>query len=350
MLDFSQLTFKSLAVHRVGNKLREEGVLINKDLYGISDEGFRQVLLDYFLLPFKKDEFYRFGVLDNDLNDNVLRQLAAQIFEDKNNFYDHSIDIAKHLYKQSNHAKIKSGELYITYFSDCIVEDEVTDGIGIFKSENKYDFLKPQEIDNQIELKHEKGINIKKLDKGCLIFNTEKSDGFRVLIVDKQSRNDGEALYWKTDFLGLQRVHDNSFNTQNYMIMCQSFCEDVVGEDKSQKDQVLFLNKSLNYFTEHELFDLEDFATDVIESPKQITAFKEFKNQYELDNGFVTQTDFKISQPTVKSMKRQFKKIIELDTNIEIKLTSEAADQYIERGYDEERKMYFYKVYFSEEN
>ena len=37
MLNFTQITFKSLALHRVGNKLREEGVLLADDLYNISD-------------------------------------------------------------------------------------------------------------------------------------------------------------------------------------------------------------------------------------------------------------------------------------------------------------------------
>jgi len=344
------MTFKALAIHRVGNKLREEGVLTNEDLYQISDAEFKQCLLDYFLPPFKSDEYFRFNPDISNIDKNIMRECCNAIFDDRKTLYDHSITIARHLYKQSTHPKIQSGELYITYFADCVVDDELVDCIGIFKSENKYVYLKPTETDSKLHLKQEKGINVKKLDKGCLVFNTYKEDGYRVLIVDKQSRTDTEAKYWRSDFLDLNRVHDNSFNTQNYMSMCKEFCEDVFAEENNRKDEVLLLNKSLNYFTDHDAFDLEEFATEVIENPKHISAFKEFKNEYELNNGFVSHNDFKISRPMVKTMKRQFSKVIELDTGIEVKLTTESTEQYIERGYDDQRKMFYYKVYFQEEH
>ena len=41
-----------------------------------------------------------------------------------------------------------------------------------------------------------------------------------------------------------------------------------------------------------------------------------------------------------------------LDTNIQIKLDVDAPDasaEYLERGYDAEKKMHFYKVFFNEE-
>ena len=43
---------------------------------------------------------------------------------------------------------------------------------------------------------------------------------------------------------------------------------------------------------------------------------------------------------------------ISIDTNINIKLdvdAPDAASEYLERGYDEEKKMKYYKVYFNEE-
>ena len=41
------------------------------------------------------------------------------------------------------------------------------------------------------------GVNINKLDKGCLIFNTNKEDCYVVSVVDNSNR--GEAKYWVED-------------------------------------------------------------------------------------------------------------------------------------------------------
>ena len=54
-----------------------------------------------------------------------------------------------------------------------------------------------------------------------------------------------------------------------------------------------------------------------------------------------------------KRQKQKIKTEIKLDTNIQIKLdidAPDAASEYLEKGYDEERKMNFYKVYFNEED
>jgi len=347
MIDFAQMTFKALAVHKVGNKVRQEGVLQAESLYHLSDDDLKNILLDYFLKPFKKEEFFKF-THDTDLSFNETYNFCKNIFDNKQTLLEQSGAMAKHLYNQATHPKIQSGEFYVTYFADCILDDEVIDAIGIFKSENKDVYLKPEEATNNLLLNYEQGINIKKLDKGCLVFDTFANEGYRVLIVDRFSKND-EARYWKTDFLCLARVHDYNFNTENYLHMCKEFCEDVYAENASRKDQVLFLNKSLNYFTENDSFDPQIFAEEVLEAPEQVTLFEQFKENYEENMGYVSNEDFKISQAAVKTMKRKFKTLIKLDTEIDIKLNSENTEQYIERGYDEQRDMYFYKVFFREE-
>jgi hypothetical protein len=312
MILFSQTTFKSLAVHRVGNRLRGEGMLIAPTLYDLQDEQLCNLLMDYFLIPFKQDETYRFAH-DTDLNMNELYTYCSAIFDNPKNLLEQSANMARHLYNQSEHPKIQSGELYIAYFADCQLDDEITDAIGIFKSENKDIYLKPSDQNGELQISYEHGINIKKLDKGCLVFNTFAD------------------------------------NTQTVIELCKDFSDEIFTTDDTRKDQIVFMSKSLNYFAEHDTFDLEEFATDVLEQPQRIKDFKEFKQQYEEKKNFEAGNEFRISQPSVKLMKRKFKSLIQLDTAIDIKLKSELTEQYVERGYDEERKMYFYKVFFSEE-
>jgi hypothetical protein len=55
----------------------------------------------------------------------------------------------------------------------------------------------------------------------------------------------------------------------------------------------------------------------------------------------------------VNKEKKKIKTDIKLDTNIEIKLdidAPEAASEFLERGYDDDKKMHYYKVFFNVES
>lgn len=348
MIDHSQVELKALAVHKVGNKLREEGIAEAQALTPLTDGVFKNILAHYFFSSFKSESQYRFTHEAN-VELNELYTYSKKIFDQPDSLLTESVNILKHLYEQSNHPKVKSGELYVAYLADCVLEDELADAIGIFKSENRHTFLKFAGAQG-IDLQYEQGINIKKLDKGCLIFNTDREDGFRVVTVDLISSID--AQYWKDDFLHLQRVQDNDFHTHNYLQLCKGFAEELQEQGVDKTEQVNFINKSLEYFNENEKFDVEDFAEEVLSDDTKVKEFKEFKKNYDEELGVDSAKDFKISKTAVKKMKRKFKSLIKLDTQIEIKLNPkdpEANNQYVEKGYDEKKGMYFYKVYFNQE-
>ena len=73
--------------------------------------------------------------------------------------------------------------MYTAYFKDCIVDGEKVDALGIFKSESRETYLRVMPTTDNYEIDWESGININKLDKGCLIFNTEKENGFLLAVV-----------------------------------------------------------------------------------------------------------------------------------------------------------------------
>ena len=166
-----------LVLHKVGNKSMDEGVRIAKNLFNLKDD-LKEILMSYFLSSFKFEDMYEFNH-EADLSMNEVFNYCSNIFDNvEDNFYDQSINILQHLYDKSNHVKIKGGELYVAYFKDCIVEDEMVDAIGIFKAENKDTYLKLK-LDEEDEwtLDFEEGTDISKLDKGCLIFNKDKETG-----------------------------------------------------------------------------------------------------------------------------------------------------------------------------
>lgn len=136
---------------------------------------------------------------DVDLKFNEVYSYVSEIFRDPKNFLQQSINLSKHLYEKSIHPKIQGGEFYATYFKECKINDEIVDAIGLFKSENKDTFLKVYQSGGKFEIQSDEGININKLDKGCIIFNMNKESGYIVLNVDNKNKGE-EAKYWTNDF------------------------------------------------------------------------------------------------------------------------------------------------------
>jgi hypothetical protein len=346
MINFSNVAFESIIVHKVGNKSREENIVYSQNPITIDNETVRELLTKYFLSPFKKSEFYRFHH-DADLNYNEMFSYSQKTFENPSTFFEQSVNIAKHLYEQSNHVKIKGGEFYLVYLKDCMIDDEVMDAIGLFKTEDKETYLRISRKDKNFEIDYDDGININKLDKGCLIFNTEKESGYIVTIVDSNKSN--EALYWKDDFLNIMPREDNYYHTKTFMNLCKNFIDEVLPENEEidKTEQIEMKNKTVKYFAEKENFDNEEFEKEVMSKPAVIEAFREYKKTYEDDYDIEVENEFEISQHAAKSAKKQFKSIVKLDKNFHIYIHGNR--DLIEKGFDEEKKLKFYQLFFNEE-
>ncbi|MCB0644187.1 MAG: nucleoid-associated protein, partial [Phaeodactylibacter sp.] len=186
MIDFSTCRIDQVAVHRVGNKHRAEKNFRSEALLPLQDE-LLEALQNFLLKPFRKpQDWYQFQH-SSDLQLNEVYTYAATIFEAPDRLLEQSGHILQHLYNQSEHPNIKSGEVYVVHFQDLLLGDELLDGVGIFKSEQKHRFLKVHESGTQLILDPETGIHLDKLDKGCLILNTEAADGYRLLSVDQNN-------------------------------------------------------------------------------------------------------------------------------------------------------------------
>lgn len=66
------------------------------------------------------------------------------------------------------------------------------------------------------DIESRQGININKLDKGCLIFNTEKESGYVISIVDNTNKGN-EAQYWKDEFLGVRPIANEFHQTNQFL-------------------------------------------------------------------------------------------------------------------------------------
>lgn len=350
MISYFQASLSYPTIHKVGNKLLDEHLSLSEHSLKIDDEVLDNLLMNYFLTPFEKvNELFHFDHPTGDLNLNEVYHFAEIIFNDKDTFHGNSGQIAKHLYDISNHPKIKSGELYLCYFTDLQIEGELLDAIGIFKSESKEPYLKVIQKEKEFEINYEQeAINIKKLDKGCLIFNTEKEAGYKVAVIDQT--NSTEAAYWIDDFLKLKIRNNNYTQTNTVLKVYKDFItKKIDGEfEISKTDKIDLLNRSIKYFKEKEHFDLDEFSNEVLAHEQGIESFKRFKKNYEDEFETEIGDSFLISNTAVKKQARVFKSVLKLDKNFHIYIHGNK--ELIEKGYDEDMKMNYYKVYFKEED
>lgn len=335
-----------IALHKVGNKLSDDGIFLSKKCLN-TDEEIEEILATYFLSSFRTPEYYTF-FHETDLGLNEVYTYVSSIFDDIGGFYQQSVNLAKHLYEKSDHPKIKGGEFYVVHFHDCKIEGDVVEAVGIFKSENRDVFLKIFPSEENLEIESEKGINVCKLDKGCLIFNVERENGYVVAVVDNTNKG-MEAHYWMDEFLHIRQRQDEYYNTQNVLSLCKNFVTKELPQqfELSKADQADFLNKSVKFFKEKEEFDMEEFTQTVIAQPELIDSFQQYKDDFQKERDVEIFDHFNISDSAVKKQARIFKGVIKLDKNFHIYVHGN--NEYIKKGFDEESGMNFYQLFFKSE-
>ena len=350
MITYIEAALQKISIHQAGNKMLDEKYRLSDQSLNITDEVLNKILMQYFLTPFEKiNERYRFIHSSGDLELNEVFHFAKKIFDKPNDFHEQSQQLVKHLYNVSDHPKIKSGELYVVYFSNLQIDGEIHDAIGIFKSETKETYLKVYPEATHFEMQYEQeAINIKKLDKGCLIFNTEKENGYRVAMLD-QTNKGTEAVYWIDNFLQLAIINNDFNQTNTTLSIYKNFVSEKIDEifDVTKADKIDMLNRSMHYFKENDNFQLDEFATEVIGDPKGIESFKLYKSNYENEYEMEIGDSFSISDAAVKKQARFFRSVLKLDKNFHIYIHGN--NEMIEKGFDAAKNMNYYKVYFKEE-
>ena len=348
MLQLANVHFKKLIIHRVGNKSMEMGYKLSDEPIDLdANPDLATILSGYFLTSFANAPLHHFTHASS-LEMNEVYTLASKIFNTPSTFAETSKEIGKILYEYSTHPKIKDGELYIAYFRNCVLNDKEIDAVGIFKSENKDTFLRLQFDGDNYHVDYEDGVNINKLDKGCLILNTEKADGYVVCTVDNLSKGN-DAQYWKDEFLKLKPANDDYHATRNYLDVCKNFVTTQLEQEYEVKttDKIDYLNKTVAYFKDNDAFDEDHFLEEVFTDNEVIKSFKSYKDEYATSNEVQFGDSFDISNAAVRKQARVFKSVLKLDKNFHIYIHGDK--ELIEKGYDAGMGKSFYKIYFDEE-
>lgn len=342
MIQFNNTDIRSIALHKVGNKYKDEPLVLSKKFIE-TDDLTKEILSRYFLSRFSFTELYVF-FHQIDIRYNEVYDIIDKLFTKGFMDISDTEKLAKHLYEQSVHPKTKGGEFYVAYFEDCIVGKTKTNAIGLFKSENKDVFLKIYPKGENFEIESDTGVSINKLDKGCLIFNLEKENGYIVAVVDNTNKG-SEAKYWTDDFLHVRPRKDSFNQTQNMLSLCKSFVSQLPSNN-GKIEKVTYMNRSVEALKE-ESVNVNTFAEQVFKTPKLVSEFKQYKESYQRERDIEIDDTFETASTAIKRKGTGTMTTIKLDKNFDINI--HGGEQYIERGYDEKRKMYYYQLFFKEE-
>lgn len=336
-------TIKHVIAHRVGNKLRGEGVGFSSkemEVQGISD-----VLTQLIDKSFKGNDYYHFS---GDLEVTPVYSFAKGIFGSPADFKAHSNHIAKTLYESSVHPKVKAGELCVIYMADVEFEDTFVDAIAIIKSESHQEVLQFDWGEHGYIARKSTGISLSKIDKGALIFNANAEEGYKVLVVDKISRN-GDAKYWKDSFLHVTSYNEGHHQTANLVEVCNEFVKAQIKDDDNltrlEKAMIASRVKDVLLQSDTESMTMEEYAKAVFKDDALVSKFIEYVDSSD-KNAELNVESISIDKQAIIKRKNTIS-TIKLDNNFELYING--AEDRITKGYDSDAALNYYKLYFEKE-
>lgn len=193
LLDLGAAKVKKVIVHHVGNKFRDEGVMLS-DTESEHDATLDDLLLKFFLAPVVNSENEYLLNHESDINLNLIKHYSSLVFKDENEFVAASSAIAKHLYISSTHPNIGGGEFIEILYDGIRINDLEIQAIGLFKIEAKNSYLDIKNNHHAINIVEKKGISVDSIQKGAVVLSVDNT----VFIVDNLGK---KTKYWLDSFI-----------------------------------------------------------------------------------------------------------------------------------------------------
>ena len=113
-------------------------------------------------------------------------------------------------------------------------------------------------------------------------------------------------------------------------------------------DQIDMLNRQVDFFKGTDIFDIDRFKEQVLGNNESICdVFDEHIAHFEEANDVELPKTFAISKEVVKKGAPKFKSVLKLDKNFHVYIHGNR--DLIERSFDKEKRMHYYKIYFENE-
>src|SRR5690606_25077762 len=135
-------------------------------------------------------------------------------------------------------------------------------------------FLESKAKGQEIALGLKRGLGNNKPRKACLVlYNGSDST---LLIIDDQP----STAWWQSAFIGARPKKDHVNSTNDAMQLTKAFITAQLPQDfvVEKADQIDLLNRSVDYFKNHEAFDKEEFAQQVFQQENTIQSFNRFSD------------------------------------------------------------------------
>lgn len=347
MITYVKAKIQELWIHYIGNASQEEGIQYSYNKIAIPTLEIDDLLKSYFFDNFKEPDFNSFDFIDGNIDLNPLYNYSKSVFNHPDSLAEEAANIAKFLYNNSKHPNIKSGDLIIAYVTDVLIEDELVDALCIFKSENKQAFINLEKKGDTYYISDTEGINAGKLDKACIIFNTEEETGFKICAKDHSNKSK-EAQFWISDFLNLKPKSDDYHHTKHYIQATKAFVTERLRPmyelDKTEEADIL--NTSLDFLKQEDQLNQEEFDSRVFKKPELVNEFQLFKLDFQQERNVELADNFNVHHAAVKNSSKVFKSVLKLDKNFHIYIHGNR--NMIEKGVDPDGRK-FYKVYYENE-
>lgn len=337
---------KKVIVHGIGNKSLSEEVRLSGSEVRLTEK-VNETLVTFLDNCKMSDATYQFFHESDELDLNPIYVYASRMFDDADAFKETSFNIAKQLYESSDHPKIHSGELIVVLFENCDYEGEKCEALGLFKSESKDKYLDLSYEGGSYTFVENEGLNVNTLEKGAVVFNTQRDAGYCVKILMRSSKQ-VDAKYWMNDFLHVRQIDDSFCKTQQIISLTKGYVREVLDEDDSvtKIERAEIMTRASDYFSTNDSFDRESFCNEVFKDQRHADGFEQYQEELLGEDNSLSQP-FEINKPLVKKQAKVFKNIIKLDRNFHIYV--HGGEGLIKKGYDDETGMEYYQLYFKKE-
>lgn len=346
-LSFENAYIKSICIHKVGNINTDGHLLLSNNIVVLENQDIEELVIKYFSKPFGKTPInYHFKNIEH----NQLFQRTADIFASDDNFVRITHDLARNLQEACDHPAIPLGDFLIIKFGDILFEEQLVSGLGLYKCDNKDTYIKIAGAAlGNTSMEFEEGINLNKLDKSALILNVCEEEGYVIYTSDSKSSSEA-AQYWNKSFLNLAPYKDDYFNTLNTLELCTEFIhsESQRHPQEAKTMQARLLSKSEEYFHNKDAFNHEEFGDYIFDedtpAKESFYAYLKESNEELVDPEYVKP----IAVDALKKGQKFFKSVLKLDRYFHIYV--HGGGERMEKGFDPNKGMYFYKLFYETEN
>ena len=327
---------KAATIQIVGNKTRGEGLSSASSLADVSDSS--DFLTKQIEKSFTMDDLKCFCYIES-VELNPVYQFASKIFNDNETFLKQSVNIATYLYDQSVHPNIRSGELYVLLL-ECEYKKTAVDAMAILKSEKKDPFLATDNDGREISVRTIYGTGMKGLDKGCLILNVDRENGYVVGTVDN-TNNGSDAQYWTDSFLHVTDCEDDYHQTVKLMDMCKGFVKQQ--DDISDIERAIAAKRTADVFAAGETIQVDALADLICQDDKQKQEFAAYRKAFEKQNGGFAEEVNVVKKAAIRKPVTKMT-TLKLGADFEVKVLNPKAR--IEGGFDKKSGKKYYTLYY----